>query len=436
MPRCRHPRDRRCLTPPSRPRPKPPSACNTRSVGATPPCPTGVPVTALGFSTDGTRLVAGAGDGSHLCWELTSDELAWRTPPGGAPVAAIAWLPRDEFAAVLLARGSVQALNTATGGPVRSGESNRDERGTRLALSADGRLVAIGGTDGVVRVDDVAAGRTVWTFETGADEVTSVEFLPEGSGVRTCGTDGFIRRWSLATGMEEAPWSTGYTYRLRTIGSLDGSRLLVTNGHKLELWSDRSPEALVWSRWSTNGSFTLPCFCDPHGQILYINNGMTNEGENRPQCAPLDAETGEFVGQKARFFWSYFITMQETRRGPLSLSYAGADGPSGRASEFRVVEEWSPRRRQAMPHRGRFPVVARFSTDGRRFATATTTHVDLYELHPVPAWIGTVDLSSLDDTVDVLALSEDGSVVAVGTHHGRTLVFAVERLAVVSDSAR
>ncbi len=143
-----------------------------------------------------------------------------------------------------------------------------------------------------------------------------------------------------------------------------------------------------------------------------------------------NAATGEYVDGTSHFFRGHFCVMQDTRRGPLTLlrgrgglsTYSGRGGYDG----IIVIEEWDRRRRQTLPDRGRRSGLARFSIDGRRIATTNGTHVDLYQLLPEPGRVGTVDLSLLGDPVEVMSLSEDGAVVAVGTRRGRVLVFVVE----------
>ncbi len=445
------------------------------------PCPKDATVTAVGMNRDGSEVVAGMSDGTRACWGVSGSEFLWRTTETGPAVVALArspvgpdWFVLDaggelrlcsgpdvdrwrgsrwrspidatpglssnpqiapsldgRVVAVVLPGGAVRVFR-GDNGQAPGFASNREEWGVQLAVSTDGRLVASGGVDGAVRVTDVLSGEALWRFEVGAEEVTSVEFLPDGSGLRTCGSDRVVRRWSLRTGREEssAPFEgKRRALRARARGSLDGSRVLVSDGDTLELWSDQIPDRVAWRYVHDSGAILGECFCDNESQVLLVDEGMNGRGSFMPRCWVLDAATGEWAAGKHRFFTRRFCTLQETLRGPLSLS----QGPHGRARiaafDLQVVEEWTPRRRQTFPGPPRQVEHARFSTDGERLVTASVSHVDVYRLLPEAAWLGTIDLSPWDDPIATLATSRDGSVIAVGTRRGQVLVFACEVIA-------
>jgi WD40 repeat protein len=68
-----------------------------------------------------------------------------------------------------------------------------------LALSGNGRFLAIGGTyDAKVRVLEYDTGRVLREFEGHSGYVTNVEFSPDRSMLASSGLDGAVRVWRLA----------------------------------------------------------------------------------------------------------------------------------------------------------------------------------------------------------------------------------------------
>ena len=67
------------------------------------------------------------------------------------------------------------------------------------AYSNDGRLVASGGADGLLRIIDVAAQKTVQKVDTGQREINGVTYSPDGRWIVTTGDDATARIWNAET---------------------------------------------------------------------------------------------------------------------------------------------------------------------------------------------------------------------------------------------
>jgi cytochrome c len=76
---------------------------------------------------------------------------------------------------------------------------------TSLALSADGRLVAVAGLRGSVRILDRATSREVSTLVGPGLPVWSLAFHPDGRTILTGGADRMLRKWDVRTGQPMAP---------------------------------------------------------------------------------------------------------------------------------------------------------------------------------------------------------------------------------------
>jgi WD40 repeat protein len=160
------------------------------------------PVTALAASPWAPLLAVSGHERVYLY------NLATRTPAGelafpeGIPYA----LRFSRDGATLLAAG---------GKGVRSGKVVLFDvkTGKRLAvigqepdivlaadLSADGKLVALGGPTKIVKVFSVATGKELYELKKHTDWITAIEFSPDGSKLATADRAGGISLWDSASG--------------------------------------------------------------------------------------------------------------------------------------------------------------------------------------------------------------------------------------------
>jgi hypothetical protein len=77
-----------------------------------------------------------------------------------------------------------------------------DERDIVLAadLSADGKLVALGGPSKIVKVFSVAEGKELYQLKKHTDWITAIEFSPDGTRLATGDRSGGIYLWESASG--------------------------------------------------------------------------------------------------------------------------------------------------------------------------------------------------------------------------------------------
>lgn len=195
----------------------------------------------LAFSPDGQRLASG-GRGMISVWDVRSGRRSSYTPAGGGFFGAIAYSPRGDLLAVAQSgqpdfRTRLVLLDGKTGQELRRAEAS--EAIDSLTFLRDGKTVAAGGNDGVIRLWDT--DRVAQISVTGAilSAVASVALSPTGDLVyaatrRTMqGTADDVALNDTRTGKEVA--------RLRGSGPM----ALSPDGHILAFWGDEDG-VMIW----------------------------------------------------------------------------------------------------------------------------------------------------------------------------------------------
>jgi WD40 repeat protein len=107
-----------------------------------------------------------------------------------------------------------------------------------VAFSPDGKLLASGGIDKVVRLWDVTTGKTIATLKGHIDTISSVVFSPDGKTLASTGTDRTILLWDVRRGKNTATLRTGHTDSVTSLAfSPDGKVLASASQDKtIKLW--------------------------------------------------------------------------------------------------------------------------------------------------------------------------------------------------------
>jgi class 3 adenylate cyclase/WD40 repeat protein len=172
--------------------------------------------TDMAFSRDGHQLVVASGLGGVYVWPVpvTGPPLAL----GGRPATmAVDMTPDGRFVAGGSADGVVRIWDVAARRVVRSlaGDSGVVRA---VAFSSNGRLLASAGDDATARVWDWRRGVALLVLHGHRGPISTVRFTPDGGGVITTGHDGTTRVWSCAAcGPMPAVLSLA---RLRTVRGL------------------------------------------------------------------------------------------------------------------------------------------------------------------------------------------------------------------------
>ncbi len=174
-------------------------------------------INAVAFTPDSKRLVVG-GNHELTVWEAASGKLQRRIFTRAERAMSMAYLP-DGKLVVAGARhgqeGDVRIYNIDAGTPKDfggvpsvDGVNDKavmlkqlvqvDDTIWALAISQDGKKIAAGGCDRMVRVFDVATGNVEHAIENHADWILGVAFTPDGKALVTASRDKTAKVWDLA----------------------------------------------------------------------------------------------------------------------------------------------------------------------------------------------------------------------------------------------
>ena len=180
-------------------------------------------VNAVRFGKDSGVVYSAGGDGRLVAWRHADDHVADALPPIGGKVNAFDLagdraVTGDETGRVwtwdLAARTKLQALDRRTYASV-----------TSVAISPDGKRIAMAGSERIVLVIGADSGSEVARLTPDVVSNLAVAFSPDGALLATAGDDGKVRLWDTKTWKETRALG-GHDGTVRAVAfSPDGKRV-------------------------------------------------------------------------------------------------------------------------------------------------------------------------------------------------------------------
>ncbi|MEU8221851.1 hypothetical protein [Kribbella sp. NPDC048915] len=201
-------------------------------------------------ASDGTGLLA-AGDatGGLSLWDVADParpRLLSRTQAGSDQINVVSFVPRKRELMIGGTKGLFQHWNVSkphapTKLPLQLAVP--DNWVNSVAISPDGRRVAVGSSDNVAQVWDVSNGAQLIATLPHAEPVSSVAFIDAGRTVVTSGSDGVARLWSIPGPVISGPTATVAT----TAFTPDGQMLAAFGGAAFLMNVTQSRTPVAWA---------------------------------------------------------------------------------------------------------------------------------------------------------------------------------------------
>ncbi|OYW76657.1 MAG: hypothetical protein B7Z37_07590 [Verrucomicrobia bacterium 12-59-8] len=217
--------------------------------------PRPLPVTALALNPAGNPLAC-SGYFETTLWDTATGKLQARIDGMPERILALAWTAEAQLA-------------VAGGVPGRSGEvwlvnpSQPQERKRlvtardcvlAMVSSPDGKLLACGGADNLVRCFELPSGKLKWQIEPHADWIMGMAFSPDSLHIATASRDRTAKRIEAATGEIEATF-TGHDCAVLSVAFSPDSKDAISGDVEGEI-----------RRWDRNGDAKKDSTLKPGGR--------------------------------------------------------------------------------------------------------------------------------------------------------------------------
>lgn len=249
-------------------------------------------ITSLVFSPDGKRLISGVADGSMVIWDSKTGKQVGKPFEGHLnTIRSLAFSPDGRRLASSSIDTTLRLWDYEPDYGFRVWRSNIKSV-SALSLSPDGKLIAVGGYEGVHILDCETGDMVGKTQNESSDEyiIECVTFSPDGAVIAAGGTDNKIRFWSAKTGESVGCPLEGHTdYVFSLAFSPDGKHLVSGAQDKtIRVW-DIETGGLVYSLLEGHDYPIHSVVYSPDGRLII-------SGSTDGTVRVWESKTGEQVG--------------------------------------------------------------------------------------------------------------------------------------------
>jgi hypothetical protein len=255
------------------------------------------------FSPCGKVLAAGGFAGEVCRWDVATDAFAPLPALGGHGgfIQGLAFHPDGKRLITADSWGAMRCWAHAdkVAKPLWTVERAHDGWIRKVVVSPDGRLIATGGPDRVVRLWNADGGKPVQELAAGED-VYAVLFTPDGKGLVSGDLQGVLKHWDLGSGKATRQLEARAMHKVDRLNTVAGIRCLAFDpaGKMLVVGGARplgggfveaTPHLCIFD-WVTgkaahelalgkaNEGFVTDAFFHPDGFLMGVISGPPGQG--------------------------------------------------------------------------------------------------------------------------------------------------------------
>jgi dipeptidyl aminopeptidase/acylaminoacyl peptidase len=166
----------------------------------------------VAYSPDGKTIASVSDDQTVRLWDAATGKEKLVMTGHSGQVLAVNFSPDSRLVVSGGGDGTVRLWDVSSGREVRRFTSPTPQQVATVCFSRDGRNVAAGMANGTASLIEVATGRERWPFRANPSHVYSVTFSPDGKTLATGGGDCMVRLWDYtAPGRDTKPETGAFT---------------------------------------------------------------------------------------------------------------------------------------------------------------------------------------------------------------------------------
>jgi RNA polymerase sigma factor (sigma-70 family) len=397
------------------------------------------PVNGVAFTPDGDALVSGSDDGKARVWDVASGKL--RSTIDSRMTCRSMALSLDGKTVAMGSRSAVKLCDIATARDLFADYQGHSSSVLQLAFSPDGKSLYSSELYSQIRAWDTASWKTKKFLP---ERATALSIAPDGKRLAWASANDKVRVWDLANDKEDLTITVPDTKDVRWVRFSPNSQKLFTwdKMPSKPVNDEIKPDGKV-ANWSTNRLrhwnaitgkleklWTFPHLIDPP---LVAPDGMGVLIDSQKDTIQFhDFNTG-----RMRLFGG-------TKKGwirPLAVSWDSRLLASGDHAQDYAVRLWEiVTGKEVFSLKGHdgSVIVAAWSADARFLASADNND-NRYRSNPQKKMVNTIRLwdtvagkelacfSGLNAVVASLAISPDGFFLAAGLHDSTILIWDIRQ---------
>ncbi len=287
-----------------------------------------------------------------------------------------------------------------------------------IALSPDGQLLASGGLDNTIKIQNLRTNQVLYTLTGHSENIYSLAISQDGHTLISGSADQTIKVWNLQTG-EVLRTIEGHSGAIYSVAlSPDGQTIVSGNADRtIKLWNLRTGE-LIHNLVGTSGKLAVSAVAmSPDGEMFTSNDSSS--------VKVWDAITGELLRTlEGHAFPVTSITISSDSKLLISGSQDGtAKLWNLRTGELLNTFLHGSRLPNGDPSEGVYALA--ISPDGQTLVTGSGLEQNTIKLWNVRTGAEVRTLKGHTDTIYSLAISPDGQTLYSGSLDGKIKVWQV-----------